>query len=179
MTDEQLLRGLQNAQQDALEALMRKYYRYIYTVIANTLGSAGGPEDVKELVQDTFYAVWRSADSIHGRLRPYLSTTARNRAVSFLRTRRELPMCLDMIDIPDPGGSLEDAAQQRELTGMIQSAINRMRPKDREIFFRHYYYVQTAEEIAVQMGISPNVVRTRLSRGRKILKKTLSKEEFR
>ena len=80
MTDEQLLRGLQDTQQDALEALMRKYYRYIYTVIANTLGNAGRTEDIKELVQDTFYAVWRSADSVHGRLRPYLSTTARNRA---------------------------------------------------------------------------------------------------
>lgn len=179
MTDEQLLRGMQNAQQEALEALMEKYYRYIYTVVANTLGSAGGPEDIKELVQDTFYAVWRSADSVRGRLRPYLSTTARNRAVSFLRARRELPMSLDMIDIPDPGGSLEDAAQQRELSRRLQNAIDRMRPKDREIFFRHYYYVQTTGEIAAQMGLSPNVVRARLSRGRKILKKTLNREGFR
>lgn len=179
MTDEQMLRRLQAGQQDALETLMQKYYRYIYTVVANTLGTAGGPEDVKELVQDTFFSVWRHADTIHERLRPYLSTTARNKAVSWLRGRRELPMSLDMIEIPDPGGSLDEAAQQEELTRKIQNAINRMRPKDREIFFRYYYYVQTTEEISAQMGLSPNAIRTRLSRGRQILKKTLSKEVLR
>ena len=178
MTDEQLLRGVQAGRQDALEALMQKYHRYLYTVIANTLGAAGGPEDVKELIQDTFYAVWSHADAVHGRLRPYLSTTARNKAVSWLRGRRDFPMSLDMIEIPDPNGSLEEAAQQAELTKKIQTALNRMRPKDREIFFRYYYYVQTTEEIANQMGISTNVVRTRLSRGRNVLKRTLSKEEF-
>lgn len=177
MTDEHLLQSLQAGQQEALEALMRKYYRYIYTIVANTLGPAGSPEDVKELVQDTFYAVWRHAEAVHGRVRPYLSTTARNKAVSWLRGRRELPMSLDMIEIPDPDGSLEDAAQQAELTRQIQSAISRMRPKDREIFFRYYYYAQTTREISEQMGLSPNVIRTRLTRGRKILKKTLCKEE--
>lgn len=179
MTDEQLLRGLQAGQQEALESLMQKYYRYIYTIVANTLGRTGGPEDVKELVQDTFYAVWQQSGAVHGRIRPYLSTTARNKAVSWLRGRRELTMSLDTIDIPDPGVSLEEVAQQQELTQRIQRAIGQMRPKDREIFFRYYYYVQTTEEIAAQMGLSPSVIRTRLSRGRKVLKKTFSKEEFR
>ena len=51
-----------------------------------------------------------------------------------------------------------------------------MRPKDREIFLRYYYYLQTTDQIAETMGIPPSTVRSRLSRGRKTLKETLSKE---
>ena len=107
MTDEQLLRRLQARQAGAPEAMMEKYYRYIYTVVGNIIGSTGSHEDIEELTQDTFYAVWEHADRIHGRLRPYLSTTARNKAKSWLRGRLEIPMDLDIIELPDPDGSPE------------------------------------------------------------------------
>lgn len=179
MTDEQLLRGLQEKQPEAMDALMRKYYRYLYTVVAGMLRGCGGKEDVEELLQDAFYAVWTHADAIRGgKLRAYLRTTARNKAKSWLRGRRELPMALDSIDIPDPNGSLEEAAEQEELARVLQRAIGRMRPRDREIFLRYYYYLQTAAEIAEQMDMSQNTVLSRLMRGRKQLKKTLSKEDF-
>lgn len=178
MTDEQLLRKLQAQQPEALEALMKKYHRYVQTIIGGILGSSGGAEDVEELMQDTFYAVWTHADSISGKLRTYLSATARNRAKSFLRNHRELPMDLDTIELPDPGGSLENAAQEAELSRCIQNAIWRMRPRDREIFLRYYYHFQTAETISRQMGIPPGTIYSRLARGRKVLQKTLSKEDW-
>ena len=38
MTDERILSGMQAGQQEALEALMQKYRRYVTTVIANIIG---------------------------------------------------------------------------------------------------------------------------------------------
>lgn len=178
MTDELLLRKLRAGQPEALEAFMEKYDRYAYTVIANILGTAGGTEDIEELVQDTFYSVWHHADAINGKLRNYLSATARNKAKSFLRGRRELPMDLDTIDIPAPGGSLEEAALQDELSRCLQRAIRKMRPRDRDIFLLYYYQFWTAEEIAEQLHIAVGTVYSRLARGRRTLKKTLSKEEL-
>lgn len=178
MTDEQLLRKLQARQPEAMEALMGKYHRYVHSIIGGILGASGGAEDVEELIQDTFYAVWSHADNVTGKLRTYLSATARNRAKSFLRGRRELPMDLDTIEIPDPGSSLEDAAQQAELSRCLQRAISRMRSRDREIFLRYYYHFQTAEEISQAMDIPAGTIYSRLARGRKILKKALTKEEL-
>ena len=89
-----------------------------------------------------------------------------------------MPMDLDTVEIADPGGSLEDAARQTELSGYIQRAIDSMRPKDREIFLRYYFHLQTGEEIAVDMGIPKGTVFSRLARGRKILGKILSKGEL-
>jgi RNA polymerase sigma-70 factor (ECF subfamily) len=51
-----------------------------------------------------------------------------------------------------------------------------MRPKDREIFLRYYYYLETTDEIAQKMHLSGSAVRSRLTRGRKTLKTILSKE---
>lgn len=178
MTDEQILKRLKDGQPDALEDLMKKYRRYVHSVVFSVISGAGGPEDVEELVQDTFYAVWSHAADIRGNLRGYLGSAARNRAKSFLRSRRELPMDLDTVEIADPGGSLEDAARQAELSGYIQRAIDKMRPKDREIFLRYYFHLQKGEEIATDMGIPKSTVFSRLVRGRKILGKILSKGEL-
>lgn len=172
-----MLRHLQSGQPEALEALMAKYRRYVYTIIANILGSAGRPPDVEELTADTFYAVWRHANAIHsGKLKAYLCTTARNTAKTFLRKDRELPMDLDSIELPDDGDSLDETLMQQELATRVRRAIHKMRPKDREIFLRYYYYLQTAEQIALHMSMPAGTVRSRLSRGRKILKTMLEKE---
>jgi RNA polymerase sigma-70 factor (ECF subfamily) len=174
MTDAQMLKKLQAHQEEALEQLMKKYHRYGYTVIANIICGTGGTEDMEELVQDTFYGVWSHADAIHpGKLKPYLGSTARNNAKSWLRNRKELPMALDTVELPDPHGSLDESAQREELARYIQAALQKMSPKDREIFLRHYYYLQTATEISAHMGIPRSTVLSRLLRGRKKLEKTL------
>lgn len=73
MTDDHLLRKLKDHQQDALELMMKKYRPYVYTILSNMLGTAGSSEDVEELLQDTFYAIWSHADSIYeGKLKAYL-----------------------------------------------------------------------------------------------------------
>jgi len=175
MTNEQLLRRLQAGDQTALEALMQKYHRYVYTIIANILGRQGTTADAEELTADTFYAVWEHTSSIHN-LKSYLGSTARNKAINHLRRQRELPMDLDTIDLPDPSPDLEDQLLRRELARRVREAIEKMRPRDREIFLRYYYYAQTTEEIAILMDLPAATVRSRLARGRAKLKTILSKE---
>lgn len=178
MTDNQLLQQLQSQYPASIELLMQKYHRYVYTVVANVLGARGTHEDIEELVQDTFYAVWSHAGAIRGNLKAYLSTSARNKAKSWLQRQRELPMALDTVEIPDAIASLDAVAQHVELNRILMRAIDQMRPKDREIFLRFYFYMQTTEEIAARLNISANAVRVRLTRGRAVLKKTFDKEDW-
>lgn len=177
MTDDQMLWGIQRGDQKALEALMEKYRRYVYTIVANIMGRSGSAADAEELTQDAFYATWNHADAIGpGKLKAYLCVTARNGAKSFLRSRRCLPMDLDELELPDGSEPLEDQMIRRERARKLKKALYKMRPKDREIFLRYYYYMQTAREIGDVMGIPSSTVRSRLKRGREALKKTLSKE---
>lgn len=177
MTEEKLLRRLKAQDPEALEELMDTYGKLVYINISNILGRIATAGDIEELVSDTFLAVWNYADNIgSGKLKAYLCTTARNKAKSFLRSRKRLPMDGDEVEITASAGSPEEALMQAELKRQVKSAINKMRPKDREIFLRYYYYFQTSEEIAAEMNIPASTVRSRLVRGKKILQKYLSKE---
>ena len=175
-SDAQLLRRMQAGDDKALGQLMNKYGGYVYRVIANVLLTSGTPSDAEELTSDTFYAVWNHAGTIDARnLKAYLAVTARNKAKSFLRKHRELPMDLDTLPLSS-GLSLEDHALEQELKTVLHRAIDKMRPQDRDIFLRYYYYMQTTSQISQLLNIPHSTVRTRLMRGRKTLQKMLIKE---
>lgn len=175
-SDAQLLRRMQAGDDKALGLLMNKYGSYVYRVIANVLLTSGTPSDAEELTSDTFYAVWNHAGTIDARnLKAYLAVTARNKAKSFLRKHRELPMDLDTLPLSS-GLSLEDHALEQELKAVLHRAIDKMRPQDRDIFLRYYYYMQTTSQISQLLNIPHSTVRTRLMRGRKTLQKMLIKE---
>ena len=103
--------------------------------------------------------------------------TARNKAKDYLRARRPMPMDIDELELPDRGDSLDEALIRKERAKLVRKAIRRMTPKDREIFLRYYYYLQSTERISEIMGIPTGTVRSRLYRGRKLLQKILSKED--
>lgn len=177
MTEERLQKRLQRREPEALEDLMEQYKKLLYITIANVLGRTGTHGDIEELVSDTFLAVWNYAENIQpGNLKAYLCTTARNKAKSFLRSRKTLPMDLDEIEVSTTADSPEEAVLQKELSRQVKRAIHKMRPKDKEIFLRYYYYLQNTEEISQKMNIPASTVRSRLARGRRILEKYLSKE---
>lgn len=177
MRDAALLERLQRRDQDALNELTERYRSYVCTVLSNMLSGVGAWADVEELCSDVFLALWQHADELRaGSLKPWLGTVARNRAKSWLRVRRELPMDLDELELPDDGPSLEDEAGRKELAAAVRKAVDSLRPRDREIFLRYYFYLQPMEAIAAELGLAPASVRSRLSRGRALLRKKLEKE---
>ena len=177
MRDAALLERLQRRDQDALNELTERYRSYVCTVLSNMLSGVGAWADVEELCSDVFLALWQHADELRaGSLKPWLGTVARNRAKSWLRVRRELPMDLDELELPDDGPSLEDEAGRKELAAAVRKAVDSLRPTDREIFLRYYFYLQPMEAIAAELGLAPASVRSRLSRGRALLRKKLEKE---
>lgn len=177
MRDHLLLERLRRRDQDALEELTARYRSYVCTVLSSVLGTAGTREDVEELCADVFLRLWQHAEEPESaKLRPWLGTVARNLAKSRLRSRWELPMDLDEIELPDEGPGLEEQAIRKELAAAVRRAVDSLRPRDREIFLRYYFYLQPAESIAAALGLAPASVRSRLSRGRELLRKKLEKE---
>ena len=177
MRDAALIEGLRQKDQDALDQLTSRYKSYVCTVLSNMLQGSGNWADVEELSADVFLVLWQHAETVEaGKVKQWLGTVARNRAKSWLRARRELPMDLDEIELPDDSPGLEDEAIRAELAAAVRRAVDSLRPKDREIFLRYYFYLQPAEEIAAALDLAPASVRSRLSRGRETLRKKLEKE---
>ena len=178
MREETILRKIRSGDPAGLEALMERYLPYVSTVVWNILRGAMARED-GEVVSDVFVAAWRQGPDLRpGEVKAWLGAVARNKAKNRLRQiSQTLPLEEDALDIPgpdDPPGEYERAVERQQ----VRQAVDSLPGPDREIFLRHYYYAQTVQEIARQMGLNESTIKTKLRRGRMKLKDILTREGF-
>jgi RNA polymerase sigma-70 factor (ECF subfamily) len=167
------IRALQSGDEAALEALIRQYTSYVGAIVWNIIGGALTADDLEETVSDVFLTLWNNADKLQpGKLRPYLASIARSRAKNKLRTSKHT-LCLDddllLLSPDDPERELDD----KELRVAVQKAVSALPARERALFLRHYYYGQTAREIAEETGVKLFTVQTRLRRARERFKNNL------
>ena len=69
--------------------------------------------------------------------------------------------------LPVPGPQEEDA-------GALRQAVNALPEPYRQAVLLYYFCEQSIEEAAAILGVPPGTVKSRLSRGRKMLKEVLA-----
>lgn len=178
LAERKTLEGLCRGEPSALDWAVTRYTSYVASVIYHVVGSYAVPADVEELTSDVFVALWQQPERVRaGKLRPWLGAVARNKARDFLRSQRiELPLEDDILFLDaDP---LQEGSEQGELRQAVREAVFSMEQPDREIFVRHYYYLQPLRRVAEQMGMPESTVKTRLRRGRLDLKERLTQGGF-
>lgn len=179
MTDDtKLLVGLKKQKRGSLEKAIDLYTPYVSVIVYNVIGRAMTKEDAEEVVSDIFISLWRCASSLDlkkGNLRAYLGTIARNAAKKKLRTALAAADELDE-NIPSCTVSPEEKAEKNEELAMLLALIDGLGEPDSEIFLRHYWYGENVSKISQATGICKSTVTTKLHRGRKKLKKILTKE---
>ena len=173
MNDASALRALKRGDEKALEWIIDRYSAYVGTIIGNILGDFMTTADIEEAVMDVFLILWRNSEKVRqGKLKAYLGGLARNKAKEKLRrAKQDIPLEEDMILISDENPERDFSA--KEQARFIRLALAKMPYPDREIFIRHYYYYQTVETLAREMGINPSTAKTKLRRGREKLKELL------
>lgn len=171
MTEERSLRKMRSGDPSGLEELMDRYIPYVSAVVWNILRFAMTPEDAEEVVSDVFYAAWNQAEDLTpGSVKPWLASVARHKALGKLRSAgATLPLEEDILEIPGEE-TPEGRFTREEEARLVRQAVDGMEEPDREIFLRHYYFLQTVQEISAGMHMNVSTVKTRLRRGRIRLK---------
>ena len=174
-SDAALAAAMCGGDEAALEAIIDRYTAYVYTVVRSIARDSLGEEDVKEIVSDVFFTLWRSGKRTRPRnLKGFLARIARSRAVDALRRRkRELPLEEDMLELPVDGPETE-AIRQAEYAA-LRAAVDGLPEPDRSVFLRHYYLYQPVSVIAAEMRLNVSTVKTKLRRGRDALRRELEK----
>lgn len=176
MDDKQALQRLRKGNTEALEELMDRYAGYVCRIVSQILLPSMTEEDVEEVISDVFLTLWRNCRQIQDpeRLKSWLGSTARNRALNKLRERRAaLELEEDLLSPEEE--SMDARLSRQERQQRVQQALSRMGEPDREIFLRHYCRFQPVKEIAAALGLSLSAVKTRLLRGRRKLRDQLLK----
>lgn len=184
MEDSQII-GLYFARdEDAVDRTEEKYGPYCFRLARSILGS---DQDAEEVVSDTYLQAWNAIPPAKPRvLRLYLARITRNLAFSRWRAQTaekrgggQLGLVLEELDECIPGGTCpEEALEGKELASSIRSFLNSLPSGERVMFLRRYFYAQTVEEIASQLGRNPESVRKSLYRTRKKLQQYLRKEGY-
>jgi len=157
--DRELARRCASGDERALREVFETHEPLLRKLIYRNVGSR---EDAEELVATTFLRFWRSARHYRGSssLRSYL-------------TRIALNLCHDAIRKRPPALAPEPSSwplEEHPLADRIRQGLMRLEREDRELLSLYYLEDWDYNEICDSLGITYDVLRTRLVRARKKLR---------
>jgi RNA polymerase sigma-70 factor (ECF subfamily) len=135
-------------------------------------------ETAREIVQDSFIRLWEKRDIIDTSksVKSYLTTSIHNKCLNYLRDNRKFDNNLlqfeQLSEVSD--GKTSDFLVEKELRKSIETAIDELPEKCREVFLLSRNENLKYHEIAVQLEISVKTVETQMSKALQHLRLRLS-----
>lgn len=131
-------------------------------------------ELVTDILQDIFLAIWEKREQIsyETSLSGYLFSAARNKLLDSIAhekvKQRYIDSFYDFIHAAD--ASADDLIRTKEMSSLIAKEISALPPKTREVFELSREYNLSRKEIAQQLGISEQTVKSHMFQALKTLK---------
>lgn len=167
-SDEQLLRAVARGEVAAYEIFYDRHAQAVYSLLVRIVRERAVAD---ELLQETFWQVWRSAESYRGSgaAAAWLLRIARNRALDELRRQKARPqrMHVDLTEAEglSPRPVTGDAAPdlQRHLDQQqVQQALATLPDDQRACLELGYFDGLTQREIAEQLKLPAGTVKSRM-----------------
>ena len=186
-SDDQFLERLRRGEAAAYETLVAEHSGDVYALLFRLTSD---PEEARDLTQETFLRTFQNIDRFRGdaSLRTWIYriaiNQARNRWRWWRRRRRDVTVSLDATDeqrekplaatLPnDDSLNPEQETLAREREGQLRDALLGLRRSYREAVILRDVDGFSYEEIAATLQISIGTVKSRISRGRMELRRTL------
>lgn len=179
LTDAQVVAQVLSGQTAQFEILMRRHNQRLYRAVRAILLDEREAEDVVQQAYVNAYTHLRQFDG-RAQFSTWLTRIAVHEAIARAR-RKGRYTALDA----DEGGTVEQTmarqsppdperqAFARELAGLLESAIDALPDGCREVFVLRQIEGLNTAETAECLGVSDDVVKTRLSRARAALRQDL------
>lgn len=180
LNDEKIITAIKNRNEAAINEIITKCSKLLWSVAEAVLSHIGSVQDVEECVADTFIYLWEHPEKFdyqRGKLKTWLSIVARTQAVNRYREitkRNTLP--LEDTDFIDQL-SVVDAVLEAETRKALLASVNALGEPDREILIRRYYYNQKPKEIALALDMSVKQIDNRLYQTKRRLREMLTRSE--
>lgn len=172
--DEQdLLRQLGTGSEYAFTRLFDQYRGHIYSVAIKFLKS---PVFAEEIVQDVFLKVWHKREemALVKRFDAYLFIMARN--FIFHRMKKMSYEAADKVSILQQQSSTDNTeylVRQHECQQLLQQAIDRLPPRQRQVYQLAKQDGLSHELIAEKMNLSRQTVKKHMAMALRVIRKHL------
>lgn len=184
MEDEKIVQLYLDRQEAAIRCTAEKYGARLRAI---SLGITADAQTAEECEDDTYLEAWNRIPPSEPRTYffPYLARIIRHISIDRCRARDslrrggvlaeltdELALCL-----PSPD-RVEDTLDAKLLGEEIGRFLLRLPQKQRIIFMRRYFYLDSVSEISRRLSVSEGSVKSALFRVRNALREHLQKEGF-
>jgi RNA polymerase sigma-70 factor (ECF subfamily) len=169
LSDASLMAQVAQGDRRAIRVLFERYQLIVYRFVLRLVGNSASAEDI---VSEVFLELWRHAASFEGRARlsTWILAIARNKAVSAMRGRSELPLDDATVEaIPDQACSAEQTLDDAKRSALLRHCLAQLSPAHREIIDLVYYHEKSVEEVATIVGAPAATVKTRMFYARRRL----------
>ena len=181
--DAELVAQAQGGKLEAFEELVRRHTQLIYRTLMAILGNA---IDAQDAMQDTLLSAFKHISGFQGRAKfsTWLVSIARNTALQRLRSRKNVES-LDEGEYeedrdfrPRQVRAWQDNPEQchskSEMRQLVERGLLQLPAKYRVVVVLRDIEQLSADDVARQLGLSVPAVKTRLLRGRLMLREWLS-----
>jgi RNA polymerase sigma factor (sigma-70 family) len=165
-TDEAVLSLVAESDEAALAELYDRFGGIAYGLALRILRDEALAQDA---VQEAFLAVWRTADRFlaeRARASTWILTLVHRRAVDLVR-REERRRAEPLERAPEPPApeSVDEEATSRFQRRVVQEALRRLPPEQREALELGYYGGLTQSQLAEQLGQPLGTIKSRMFAG--------------
>lgn len=181
-TDEELVARSISGDADSFNQLVLRWERPIYALAYRTIGRE---EEARDVCQETFLRAYRALPRFRGQAKfsSWLYRIALNLCRDWIRRERRAPMLqppedVDLMDLAvstEPSESIEDLVARRDLTRLVEQAMEQLPEEQRTAIVLKEYHGLTFQEIADVVGCPLSTVKTRLYQGLTVLRRELAK----
>lgn len=193
MREEEIIELLQRQEPKGIEELKLHYGPLIHYIIRPILSN---PQEQEECFQDILMTVWEKCgqyDPSKGKWSGWLTAIARNMAINRLKKFEKArghevfgdygtPFASShspnrdalSAEIPSEEPGPEDILLKQEQLMELKQAIHSLSSNEQALLYRKYYYRQSMEQIACELGMTKRAAEGKLYRIRKKLAKQMS-----
>ncbi len=180
MDDKQIIELYFKRDEAALSETQDKYGKYCLKIAGNILEDI---EDSKECVNDTWIMAWNKIPPlVPVSLKAFLGKVVRDISLSKYRENHAqkrynaMTVMLDELEECIPSGiNIEDQTEKRELIGLVNDWLENIKPEDKAIFVRRYYFGEPVKTLAEECRCSENRMTQRLLKLRRKLRSFIQK----
>jgi len=168
-------------QKDDRIAFYNIYERYCRRLHGFVLRYIKQKEDAEEIVQEVFVKIWESRNKIdaYSSFESFLFTIAYNTTISLLRKRTNEHKYLEhlkSLQQHDNNPDLIDEIYFNELNDRVQTFLNELTPRQKEIFQLSREEGLSHDEIAKKLDISVNTVKKHICNTLAFLKSQINND---
>ncbi|WP_010093863.1 sigma-70 family RNA polymerase sigma factor [Ornithinibacillus scapharcae] len=161
-----------------IEQLMEHYSEKVYLLAYSFVKDGGLAEDIS---QEVFLKAYKYLENFRGEaaIKSWIYRITVNTSKDFLKKKslKHLLLQSNLLESFKKTESTEASFLKAIRNEQLLQVILAMPVKYREVIVLHYFYDVKISELSTVLGLNINTVKTRLSRGRNILRKKIEAAE--